>query len=189
MNTQPYLGPDLQVRKLDEHIERVGDPSVGRIFERDQAEFNVAAIDLLEDGGDRTNGDVLDAFAKFRDRRQVAVTVLWSKIRDANCPLKGSRAAHQLAKDNPQGVLRQRSLAGAQDLGDDLVFPRRRPDLKALIVLRAPIWETISARRLSRLTRFKSSRSISPRKLVRLGWRLGSGVLGAGARSFGEREG
>ena len=106
MNAQPHFGPDLQVRELDEHVEGVGDASVGRVFERHQAELDVAAIDLLEDGRDRRDRHVLDAFAKFCDRGQVAVAVFGPEIGDADGALKGPRAAHQLAEDDPQRFLR-----------------------------------------------------------------------------------
>ena len=78
---------------------------------------------------------MLDAFAKFGDRSEVAVAVLGPKVGDVDRPLQRPRAAHQLAEDDPQRLLRQRALAGRQGLGDDLVFPRRRPDLEPLIVL------------------------------------------------------
>ena len=103
MDAQPHLGADLQVRQLDEHVERVGDPAVGRVLQRHQAELDVAAIDLLEDRRDRADRHVLDRLAKFGDRGQVAVAVLRARgRRHADRALERPRAAHQLAEDDPQ---------------------------------------------------------------------------------------
>ena len=138
MDPQPHLRPDLQVRQLDEHVERVGDPAVGRVFQRHQSELDVAAIDLLEDRGDRADRHVLDGLAESRDRGEVAVTILRPQAGHADRPLKGPGAAHQLAEDDPQRLRRQRALARRQGLRDHLVLPGRRPDLQPMIVLHLP---------------------------------------------------
>ena len=135
VNPQPDLGPDLQVGELDEHLERVGDPAVGRVLQGDDAELDVPAVDLLEDGGDRADGDVLDGLAKFRHRGQVAVAVLGTQAGDAQGPLERPGAAHQLAEDQPQRLDGKRALAGGQGPRDDLVLARRRPDLQPLMML------------------------------------------------------
>ena len=57
------------------------------------------------------------------------------RLGDAQAALERPRAAHQLAEDEPQGLDGQRTLAGGQDLRDDLVFAGGRPDLQPLIVL------------------------------------------------------
>src|SRR5206468_2479894 len=107
----------------------------GRVLERDDAELDVPAIDLLEDGGDRADGDVLHGLAKFRHGGEVAVAILGPQAGDAKGPLERPRAAHQLAEDQPQGLDRQRAGAGGQGPRDDLVLPRRRPDLQSLVML------------------------------------------------------
>ena len=135
MHPQPHLGPDLEVRQLDEHLERVGDPAVGRVLQWDHAELDVPAVDLLEDRGDRADRDMLDGLAKLGDRGQVAVAVLRAQAGDPHRPLQGPRAAHQLAEDSPQGLRRHRAPAGRERLGDHLVLARRRPDLQAPILL------------------------------------------------------
>ena len=40
-------------REAGEHVERVDDPAVGRVFDRHQAEFNLLEVDGLEDRFDR----------------------------------------------------------------------------------------------------------------------------------------
>ena len=58
MNPQPHFGADLDVGELDKHVERVGDPAVGRVFQRHQAELDVAAIDVFKYGRDRADRHV-----------------------------------------------------------------------------------------------------------------------------------
>ena len=134
MNPQPHFRPDLEVGQLDEHVERVGHPAVGRVLQRHQAKLDVAAIDFLENGRDRAHGDMLDGLAKLGDRGEMAVTVLRSQAGNLERSLQRSRAAHQLAEDGAEGFGRERALAGRQRLGDHLVFARGRPDLHPLIV-------------------------------------------------------
>ncbi len=43
-----------------EHLQRVGDPPVGRVLDRHQAEVGVPLIDFLEDGRDGSHGQKLD---------------------------------------------------------------------------------------------------------------------------------
>src|SRR5262249_49112962 len=97
--------------------------------------LDVAAIDLLEDRGDRADRYVLDGLAELGDRGEVAVAVLRAQARHTDGPLQRSRAAHQLPEDDPQGLGRQRALAGRQGLRDHLLLPRGRPDLQTLVVL------------------------------------------------------
>ena len=132
VDPQPDLGADLQVGQLDEHVERVGDPAVGRVLEGDDAELDVPPVDLFEDGGDRADRHVLDGLAKFGDGRQMAVAVLGTQAGDAQAALERPRAAHELAEDQPQGLGRERALAGGQGPRDHLVLAGRRPDLHPL---------------------------------------------------------
>ena len=129
------LGPDLDVGQLDEHLERVGDPAVGRVFQGDDAELDVPPVDLLEDGGDRSDRNVLDGLAKFRHRGQVAVAVLRTQAGDAQVPLERPGSAHELAEDQAERLGGQGTLAGGQGPCDDLVLTRRRPDLHPLMML------------------------------------------------------
>ena len=65
MDAEPDLGADLQPGQPHEHLERVDDPAVGRVLQRHDAELDVPAVDLLEDRGDRADGDVLDRLAEI----------------------------------------------------------------------------------------------------------------------------
>ena len=133
VDPQPDLGPDLQARQPDEHLERVGDPAVGRILQRDDPELDVAAVDLLEDRGDRADRDVLDGLAELGDRGEVAVAVLRPEAGDPQRPLQRPRAAHQLAEDQPERLRRAAGLGSRPGPGDHLVLAGRRPDVEALL--------------------------------------------------------
>ncbi len=136
MNSQPHLGPDHDVGQLDEHVERVGHPAVGRVFQRHQAELDVTAIDVFKDGRDRADRDVDHGLTKLGHRSQMAVAVFGAQVSHVDGALQRARAAHQLAENDSQ---RLRRAAGpwlaAKALRDDLVLARRRPDLDTLIVL------------------------------------------------------
>jgi len=67
-NPQTYLGANLQAWSFYEHVERVGDSTVGRVLQRDDAEMHVTPVDLFEDGRNRADGHVLDPFAELGDR-------------------------------------------------------------------------------------------------------------------------
>ena len=103
VDPEPDLGADLQAGEPDEHLERVDDPAVGRVLQRDEAELDVPAVDLLEDRGDRADRDVLDGLAELGDGGEVAVAVLRARgRRPAGCRWSDRRAAHQLAEDQPE---------------------------------------------------------------------------------------
>ena len=83
---QPHFAADDQMRHTHEHVERVGDPAIGRVFDRHDAEIDVAAIDLLEDGGDAADADELDRLAEALDGGEMAVTVFRAEIGDLRAP-------------------------------------------------------------------------------------------------------
>ena len=124
------LGLDLEAGLADEHVEGVGDPAVGRVLQRDDPEVDVAAGDLLEDGGDRAERDVLDRLAEAGDRGEVAVAVLRPEAGDPELALEGAGAADQLAEDEAQGLVRERPAAGLEGAGVDLVLARGGPDVE-----------------------------------------------------------
>ena len=72
---------DSQLRHAHEHVERVGDAAVGRVFQRHHAEIDVAAVDLLEDGGDAADAHELDLLAEALDGGQVAEAVFRAQDR------------------------------------------------------------------------------------------------------------
>ena len=138
MNLQPHLGADHQVRHAQEHVERVGDPAVGRVLHRHDAEIDVAAIDLLEDGGDAADAQELDRLAEALDGGEMAVTVFRAEIGDLEHLLQGPRAAHDLAEDGADGGVVERSLVLLVELQDVLqhfLLAGRREDLFAVVVL------------------------------------------------------
>ena len=59
-------------------------------------------------------GTCSTAFAKFCDRGEVAVAVFGPQVGDPDGTLKRPRAAHQLAEDDPQRLLRQRPVLAAR---------------------------------------------------------------------------
>ncbi len=60
MNSQPYLGADHDVGQLDKHVEGIGNPAVGRVFQWHQSELDMAAIDVFKYRRDRANRDMDD---------------------------------------------------------------------------------------------------------------------------------
>ncbi len=135
MNPEPNLGPNLQAGESHEHVERVGDPAVGRVLQRHDPELHVPAIHFLEHGGDRADRDMLDRFAKLGHSGEIAIAVLGSQTGDAHGPLKRAGAAHQLAEDEPKGFVGKGAAAVARGVGDHFVLAGRRPDFQALLLL------------------------------------------------------
>ena len=123
MNAQPNLGADLQLRQAHEHVQRVGDPAVGGVFQRHDAEIGMAAVDLLEHGGDAADAHELDRLAEALDGRQMAEAVLRAEVGDLEHLLQGPRAAHDLAEDGPDGGVVERALVGLQDVLAGLPLP------------------------------------------------------------------
>ena len=185
MNPQADLGADLQAGQADEHFQGVGDPAVGRVFERDDAELDVPAVDLLEHRGDRADRDVFHRLAELGHRREMAVAVLRPEAGDPEGPLQGPRPAHQFPKDQPEGFRRER--AGTRREGLRVTSSSLAGDQTSspCFCFTWPIWAAISARRFNRATMSLSSRSISPRRPARVGRRSAS----AGAGFVGRRGG
>src|SRR6187549_3150393 len=96
MNAKLHLTADRHVR-ASEHIESISDTSVGRIFERHDAILNVAARHFFENGRNRSDRHEFDALTEAMNRREMTVSILWAKKRDADCTFDGARTADQLA--------------------------------------------------------------------------------------------
>ena len=135
MHAEADLGPNFQAREANEHVQGVGDPAVGRVLERDQAELNVAAVDFLEDRRDRAHGDMLDRFAELGDGCQMAIAVLGAEVGDPQGALQGAAPTHHFAKDEAEGLLRQWALTRGQGARDDFLLARGRPDFQPLFLL------------------------------------------------------
>ncbi len=120
MDLQAYLCTDNQVRHAQEHLQRVGDPSIGRIFHRHHAEFDVASIHFLKDGCDIVDAEKLDRLAKALDGGQMAITVFGAKISDFQYLLKCPRAAHDLAENGADGARVERPFIFLVELQDVL---------------------------------------------------------------------
>ena len=170
VDPQPDLGADLDARQADEHVQGVGDPAVGRVLQGHDAELDVAAVDLLEDRGDRADRDVLDG------RRRT-----W-RPRPGGCSCTsapGRRRGASSAATGSRSSARGRS-AGACPAG---AGPRWRPGRgrctsssraddqmsSPSACLTWPIRRAISARRFRSPTSSWSSLSIWPRRLARVG--------------------
>ena len=176
MDPQPDLGADLQAGQPDEHLERVDDPAVGRVLQRHEPELDVAAVDLLEDRGDRADRDVLDGLAELGDRRRGGCSCTSARGRRPAAAAASDRlpliSSRKISRKRLGG---QRAPAGRQGAVDDLVLARRRPDLQPLLLLDLRrSGATISARRFRSVTSSLSIRSISPRRLASEGLRLAS---------------
>ena len=101
MDAELNLARDLD-RHAREHIERVGDAAIGRIFERDHAVRDLAAIDFLEDRGNRSDRDEIDALAKAMNGREMTIRILWTKERDLDRTFERARGTDQLAVNRTQ---------------------------------------------------------------------------------------
>ncbi len=132
---QPNFRADRQLRQAHEHVERVGDAPIGGVFQGHDAKIDVAAVHLLENGGDAADTHVLDVLPKPFDGGQMAITVFRAEISDFENLLQCPRAAHDLAKDGADGGFVERPLAGIQDVLEDLFFTGRVEDFRPLIVL------------------------------------------------------
>jgi len=88
VHAHPHLGANANLRHADEHVKRVGDSAVGRVFQGHHAEVDVTAVDLLEDGGDVADRHVLDRLAESVQSGEVAEAVLGPQERDLQDPLQ-----------------------------------------------------------------------------------------------------
>ena len=88
MHRQPNFAADHQMRHLQEHVERIDDPAVGRVLDRHDAEIDVAAIDLLEHRRNVVHAQASDRLteAQLDGGAQMAVTVFGT--REINTILK-----------------------------------------------------------------------------------------------------
>src|SRR5262249_47184896 len=108
MNAEPGLGTYFQLRQAQKHVEGIGHPAVGGIFQGDDAEIGMAAIDLLEYGSDAADADEFDGLTEAIDGGQMAETVLRPQVSNLEHLLKGPRAAHDFAEDGLDGLFVQR---------------------------------------------------------------------------------
>ena len=98
--------PHWQAR---EHVQRVGDPSIGRIFHGHQAEVGMLPVDLFEDGRDGPHRDEFDRAAEAMQGGQVAITVNRPQERDPQRSHQRAATAQKFAEDGPHGGLGERA--------------------------------------------------------------------------------
>ena len=112
MNGDEHFGDDGDGAVFEEGVHGVDDAADGGVFDRDEAQVGVAAIDFLEDGGDIGDGDVLDGGAEFFDAGEVREGALGPEIGDAEGFFEGEAAGHELAVDGFQARVGQRAADG-----------------------------------------------------------------------------
>ena len=171
--SQPDLGTDLELRHPHEHVERVGDPAVGGVLQRHDAEIDVAAVDFLEHRRMLPTRDELDRLAEALDGGQVAVTVFRAEICDLEDLLQGPRAADDLAEDGPDGVVVERPLVGFEDVLKTSSSRAGEKTSSPWSFLTLPISAARPARSLTSLRICRSSLSIWVRRFLseRGAWR------------------
>src|SRR5262249_16835768 len=104
---------------------------------RHDAKIDMAAIDLLEDGGDTADADELDSLAEPIDGGQIAITVFGAEISDLQHLLQGARAAHDLTEDGADGAGVERAfvfLVELQDVLQHFFLAGRRKNLVAVFI-------------------------------------------------------
>ena len=81
MDAHEDLGTDRDGR-VEERVERIADRALGGVFDRHDAQVDVAADDLLEHVGDRGEAVVLDARAELATGREVCVGTGSAEVTD-----------------------------------------------------------------------------------------------------------
>src|SRR5262249_39395572 len=114
MDSQPDFRADFDLWQPCEHVEGIGDPAVGRGFQRDNSVIRVPAVDFLEYRGDRADAQKLDRRTKPLDGGQVAEAILRAEVAHLENALERPRAAHQLPVNRADAVMVEWTLAGLQ---------------------------------------------------------------------------
>ena len=162
--------PQIAHRQPGEHVERVGDPAVGRILDRHQPKIGLLAVHFLEHGGDGAHRHQLDALPEAVHRRQVAVAVERARERRPAVLFQLPRAADDFAENGPQALGREGALVVAT--GRDRRLP---PRVRIVGVLTGPFLEPAGsigdslARWFMNSTNCRSIRSILARSPARVG--------------------
>ena len=91
-------------RQTGEHVQRVYDSPIRRVFQRHDAELSVAATKFLKHGGDGGHRGQLTTLAKMVDRGEIRVAVLRPEVGHADraAPQPGSRLS---VRGTPRGPL------------------------------------------------------------------------------------
>ena len=112
-------------RQAGEHRQGVGNPPVGRVLDRHEAEIGMSLVDLFKHGGNGPNGHELDATPKTMNGSQMAVAVKRSEKGDPRLPHQRAASTLNLAEDRPDDPLRQRSAVGLDRARSGFLVRRR----------------------------------------------------------------
>src|SRR4029079_18210421 len=133
VDAQADFGANLHLRHANEHVERIGDAAIRRVFERYDAIIRVLADHLLENGGDGRGAIVGHRLAEAFEGREVAVTVLRTQKGDALNLLDGARTRNQFAENRLQRHFLEWSLICFEYIGQDFFLAGRGEDLAPLV--------------------------------------------------------
>ena len=70
MNLQADFRTDFQLRQTQEHVEGIGNPPIGRVFQGDNAKIGMAAVNFLENRRDAADAHEFDRLAEAFDSCQ-----------------------------------------------------------------------------------------------------------------------
>ena len=101
VDVHEYFAADSQ-RQSGEHVESVDDASVGAVFDGDDTEVDVSAVDLFEDRRDGADGDEVGGFTESRDCGLVGEAELWSEVSDADLPDSLAAGAEEGTKNGAE---------------------------------------------------------------------------------------
>ena len=132
-NAQLHFAADFHAQP-GERIERVGDPAVGRIFDRHQPVISLPTIHFLEYRRDRADRHQLDALTKAVQRGQMAIGVERAEKGDAKLLGQLPRAAENLAKNRSDAVRRQGPSTGREQVFDRRIVASREERLRSVLL-------------------------------------------------------
>ena len=134
MDPERHLGTDLhwQPRQV---VERVGDPTIRRVFQRHDAIVGVAGVHLFEGCRDAPHRHEFHGTAKTVEGGQVAVGPRRAQMGDAKVLLDRTGARDQLPPDCLEALARKRSRTrGHHSLQHQLLAGRVVGDLTARLL-------------------------------------------------------
>src|SRR6266851_1557516 len=133
-NPQPNFRADNQLRQAQEHVQRIGNAAVSRVFQGDYAKIGMAPVHLFEYCGDAAYAQVFDRLPETLDSGEMTKAVFRAKVGNLENALQGTRAAHDFAEYRANRAGIERAFVGLEHVVEDFLFARRREDFRATVV-------------------------------------------------------
>src|SRR4051794_12495291 len=115
VNRQFHFTRDSQWQ-LGEHIERIDNPSVRRVFDRHDAEIGLMKMDRFKHGLDRRYRREIRAFAEAINRSEVAIAITRPEVRHANWLYQRPGSTQNFAIYRAERCFAERTLVLRQQL-------------------------------------------------------------------------